>query len=79
MQTLWVVLQLGGSSGECYGTVHSAKELAIRAVQRHRAASYHAACVSFETQEALSQEQAQDVAQAMAKAAVIFQMNRFIC
>ena len=72
IKTMWVVLQLGGSSGECYGSGYLTEKTAKHAVEKHRQASYDASCLKVEMREPVTSCQVADIADAMAKAAVEF-------
>jgi hypothetical protein len=72
LEEFWVVLQEGGTSGECYGEAYETEIAAKRAVACHERASYRAICVRVAVQRRVTIEQAGDIAGAMAEAALAF-------
>ena len=71
-EEFWIVLQEGGSSGECYGEPYETEIAAKRAVACHERASYRATCVRVAIRRRVTIEQAGDLADAMAEAALAF-------
>lgn len=72
LEEFWVVLQEGGTSGECYGEAYETEIAAKRAVGCHERASYRATCVRVAVPSRVTIDQAGDIAGAMAEAALAF-------
>jgi hypothetical protein len=68
----WVVLQEGWSPCECYAEVYETEKEGRDAVESHKEATYHAVNVRVAMRSAVSLEQAVDMADAMAGAALAF-------
>ena len=74
VKEFWVVLQEGGSSGECYGEACETEQEAMKAVLSHQRASYNATYIRVDMGRGITLEQADDVAEAMGNAA-----SGFVC
>jgi hypothetical protein len=72
LEEFWVVLQEGGTSGECYGEAYEIEKEAKQAVASHKRASYEATYVRVALRRGVTIEQAGEIAEGMAEAALAF-------